>query len=137
MALNKLIKGVLGTLVVAMPLSAPHFAEQRKMTGITVVKTSVSDGMRFGGCMAQLSEAPSTVGLTCDNSGNDRPWVTFSCSGEHTSKADGLRMFDSAQMAFALGRQVDIWVEDAKKTTPDGFCFVTRIDVLPEAVPDA
>lgn len=134
MALSKLIKGVLGTLAVAMPLSAPHFAVQMKMSGVTVVKTSVSDGMRFGGCMAELSAAPSTVGLTCDE--RDRPWVTFSCSGEHTSKADGLRMFDSAQMAFALGRQVDIWVDDARKTR-DGFCFATRIDVLPPAAPDA
>ena len=132
MALNKLTKSVVATLAVAMPLSVPHFAATEKLSGVTVMKTSVSDGERFGGCMAQLDMSPMSEGLDCD----PRPWVTFSCSGEHTSKADGMRMFDSAQMAFALGRQVDVWVDDSRKTR-DGFCFAFRLDVLPAAAPDA
>ncbi len=39
-----------------------------------------------------------------------------------------MRMFDQAQMAFALDRQVRVYVDDSK--SHNGFCFVDRIDVL-------
>ena len=37
-------------------------------------------------------------------------------------------MYDSAQLAFVTGRRVRVWVDDTRKH--NGFCFVTRIDVL-------
>lgn len=79
----------------------------------------------FGGCMAALDVSPSDSGLNCPVGGR---WVTFSCTGEHASKADALRMFDSAQLAFVTGRRVRVWVDDTRKH--NGHCFASRIDVL-------
>lgn len=90
----------------------------------TIEKTLTTTDDRFGGCMVWLSVSPSDEGMDCPT-GN---WVTFSCSGEHASKSSALRMFDSAQMAFALNRNVTVTVDDGKKH--NNWCFVSRIDVL-------
>ena len=79
---------------------------------------------RFGGCMVALSVSPSDEGLDCPTS----KWVTFSCSGTHTSKSNALRMYDSAQLAFVTGREVRVWVDDTRKH--NGHCFVSRLDVM-------
>ena len=79
----------------------------------------------FGGCMAALDVSPSDSGLNCPVGGK---WVTFSCTGEYAAKAEALRMFDSAQLAFITGRRVRVWVDDTRKH--NSHCFVTRIDVL-------
>ena len=81
---------------------------------------------RFGGCMVALSVSPSEEGLDCPTT----KWVTFSCTGTHTSKSNALRMYDSAQLAFVTGRKVRVDVDDTKKH--NGHCFVSRIDVMAE-----
>lgn len=100
---------------------------QADTTSVTakVTRTLAVADDRWGGCAVQLDASLVDEGLAnCD----DR-WVTFSCSGDHvSSKSNAMRMFDQAQMAFALGRQVRVYVDDTK--THNGFCFVDRIDVL-------
>ena len=54
--------------------------------------------------------------------------VSFSCSGVFTEKDIAYRMFDQAQMAFAMERQVEIYVDDTKKH--NGYCYGNRINVL-------
>lgn len=92
-----------------------------------VRRTLTMSDDKFGGCMVALSVHPMDEGLDCP-----AKWVTFSCSGEHASKSDALRMYDSAQMAFVAGRKVRVWVDDTRKH--NGHCFVSRIDVLNERV---
>lgn len=70
--------------------------------------------------MAQLDVKPADKGLDCPAS-----WVTFSCTGKYTSKAEGFRMFESAQMAFALDKIVHVEITDEKKH--NGFCYAGRI----------
>lgn len=56
--------------------------------------------------MAQLSDS------IAEATGRDCPglWVTFGCSGEHTSKAEAMRLYDAAQLAFVSGRNaVRFW----------------------------
>ena len=108
----------------SMLLSAPASAAVASFQA-TVTRTLATAGDSFGGCMVALSVSPSDEGLMCPV---DKKWVTFSCSGTHTSKANALRMLDAAQLAFVTGRSVQIWVNDAK--THNGYCFVERIDVL-------
>ena len=86
-------------------------------------RTLTTDDGRFGGCMVQLDQRVSEAGLDCPGS-----WVTFSCSGVHTSPDEGFRMFESAQMAFALDRRVMIEVTDELKH--NGHCYGRRVDVL-------
>lgn len=89
------------------------------------ITRTLSAAEGFGGCMAALDVSPSDSGLDCPVGGK---WVTFSCTGDHTSKLDALRSFDSAQLAFVTGRRVRVWVDDTRKH--NGHCFVSRIDVL-------
>ena len=81
---------------------------------------TTGDG-RFGGCMVQVDQGLADAGLNCTN------WVTFSCTGVHTSKDEGFRMFESAQMAFALDKTIVLEVTDEKKH--NGHCYARRVDV--------
>ncbi len=90
----------------------------------TVNRTRVTADAHMGGCGVRLADAvQEETGLNCPNN-----WVTFSCIGTHTTKANAMRLFDSAQLAFVTGRRVAVWVDDVRKHS--GFCFASRLDVL-------
>lgn len=116
----------LALLMLSLPL-LPLAPASAAVVGFqaTVTRTLATADDNFGGCMVALSVSPSDEGLMCPV---DRKWVTLSCSGTHTTKANALRMLDSAQLAFVTGRPVQVWVNDAK--THNDYCFVERIDVL-------
>ena len=81
-----------------------------------IIKMQTNDGTQYGGCMVALDEALADNSLDClDN------WVTFSCTGDFTSKDDAYRMFDFAQLAYAMDKKVEISVDDLRKH--DGYCF--------------
>lgn len=90
------------------------------VNGATVWSTMITADTTYGGCMALLS---TPVGSGC--TGN---WVTFSCTADFTDKDRAYRMLDTAQMAFSLSKRVNVQVDNTKKH--NGFCFVTRIDVV-------
>ena len=121
--IRTVVKFTLALLVLGVFAVALH-AEVVSMTaGIT--RTMVVADDRWGGCAARLSVSPADEGLAnCANN-----WVTFSCSGVHTSKSSALAMFDQAQMAYVLDRRVRVFVDDSKKH--NGLCFVNRIELLP------
>jgi len=113
------------TMICAMLLLAGFAtasdAAQVSVTG-HVIRTMVADQDRWGGCMAQLDVKLSTQGLNCPSR-----WVSFSCSGDYTAKDIAYRMFDTAQMAYAMGHRVTVSVNDAKKH--NGYCYANRIEV--------
>ena len=116
--------GLLCGTLLGLPFAAAQAAEARMSTG--VVRTLASEDGSYGGCMAQLSESiAEATGLDCPGR-----WVAFSCSGEHVSKAEAMRLYDAAQLAFVSGRRAMLRVDDARKH--DGYCFAPRIDVLAE-----
>ena len=121
--IRRAAKSMLVLVLVATPMGVGQATTVSIETRITRTLAATDDA--FGGCMAALDVAPSESGLDCP-AGNK--WVTFSCTGEHTTASDALRMYDSAQLAFITGRRVRVWVDDTRKH--NGFCFVTRIDVL-------
>ncbi len=120
---KSMLKVLAVAVVVVLPLHIPSVAATMWIQ-TTVSRTMVGADDKFGGCMVQLADAlPSE--LDCP----DQPWVTLSCSGDHvTSKANAMRMLDSAQMAFFTGRQVRVYIDDQRKH--NGFCFAYRVDVL-------
>jgi hypothetical protein len=89
-----------------------------------VLRTLVADQDRWGGCMVFLDQPLAGAGLNCPSN-----WVSFSCNGTFTTKDVAYRMLDSAQMAYALGKQVLIQVDDTRKH--NGYCYGSRVDVLP------
>ena len=114
---------LLGVALMLLALPAALQAAQARMT-TNVVRTLASEDGAFGGCMAQLQDSVTeATGLDCSGR-----WVTFSCAGEHTSKAAARRLYDSAQLAFVTGRSAMLMVDDERKH--NSYCFVFRIDVL-------
>ena len=111
--------GVLGAFLVL--LSAFDVGAAVEKVEAQAVRTLTTGDGRFGGCMVQLDENLSNSGLNCTN------WVTFSCTGVHTSMDEGFRMFESAQMAFALDKTLVLEVDDGKKH--NGHCYARRVDV--------
>ena len=122
MTIQRSVKFIAAALSMSVLLTAPAQATTAQVVGEVRRTLTVADE-RFGGCMVALSVSPSEEGLDCPTS----KWVTFSCTGTHTSKSNALRMYDSAQLAFVTGRTVRVWVDDTKKE--NGHCFVNRIDV--------
>lgn len=125
MAVSKVLKGALAVFAVSVG-TVPALAATEWITNATVMATQASEDSVVGGCVAQLDKS-ATQAVDCGSSG----WVAFSCSGEHTSKATAMRLFDSAQMAMALGRTVRVEVDDSRKHGP--FCFATRVRVMAAA----
>ena len=121
--IRTLCKGALALGFLMLPLVPSTAAVQSFQAKVTRTLSIADD--RFGGCMVALSVAPSEEGLNCPAG---RKWVTFSCTGTHTSKSSAMRMLDAAQLAFVTGKSVQVWVDDSK--THNGYCFVERIDVL-------
>ena len=112
---------ILGALLLLSAFAIAADAAKVSVTG-HVVRTKVADQGRWGGCMAELNVNLAARGLACP-----RRWVSFSCSGKYTTKDIAYRMFDSAQMAYALGHQVVVVVDDAKKHK--GYCYANSIMV--------
>ena len=119
---------ITGLLLAATIATAGHAAAAK--IEARVVRTLTTDGVRFGGCMVQLdrriavlaADLAQPVVLNCPGS-----WVTFSCSGTHTSKDAAERMFESAKSAFSLEKTIVLEVTDTKKH--HGHCYAQRVDV--------
>ena len=120
--MGKPVRFAAAALATSVLLTIPAQATTKQVVAEVRRTLTMSDD-RFGGCMVALSVSPSEEGLDCP----ETKWVTFSCTGTHTSKSNALRMYDSAQLAFVTGRTVRVWVDDTKKH--NGHCFVDRIDV--------
>lgn len=89
-----------------------------------VIQTLQDDSL-FGSCMAKLSVSPTTIDNRCS-----ADWVTFSCSGDFNPKASGFAKFDVAVASLVTGNKVSVWFDPTK--THNGYCFATRIDLLPQ-----
>ena len=87
------------------------------------IRTLTTGDGRFGGCMVQLDQSIADAGLNCPSSN----WVTFSCTGVHTSRKEGSRMFESAELAFSSDKTIRLEVTDDKKH--NGHCYARRVDV--------
>ena len=114
---------VISGICLLLTLAAPVHGDVAQLQGVKVLKTLVADGGRWGGCMALLDRDIATAGLDCRGA-----WVTFSCTGDFTSKDIAYKMLESAQMALALDREVSVMVDD--QLLHNGWCYANRIDVL-------
>ena len=95
-----------------------------------VVKSQVISNGQLGGCLVEVTPNFSSLGLSaCNNK-----WVTFDCASRGSTPKDAaMRLFDSAMMAYLLGRQARIFISDVEII--DGFCLGRRVVVMPEPTP--
>ena len=129
MTKTNVLKSAVVAMLFALPLSAPGVAEtanfEARVIRTLVTSETNSDGSaRFGGCMVRLDVSPAAHNLSCPSG----TWVTLSCSGDHTSRSNAMRMLDSAQLAFVSGRRLRVYVND--DMTHNNWCFAYRVDVL-------
>ena len=115
------MKKLLMTLSLLAIANVGFAAVEKVNTNIVQV---MSDGTRFGGCMANLADSPSDTGLDCTTN-----WVSFSCSGDFNPKDVANRNFDMAQIALMTGARVALRVDDTLKH--NGRCFVRQIQLFP------
>lgn len=120
----KLMKNLIALFIAALMGAASVSYAASVIIEAEVMKTLVADQDRWGGCMINIGHNLSEEGLNCPAG-----WVSFSCSGTFTTKDVAYRMFDSAQMALALGKKVMVEVDDTKKH--NGYCYAAYIQVLP------
>lgn len=97
-------------------------------SGAVQIVSTLQDPANYGGCMARISPGPAAGNLAALNCTRDI-FVTFDClntSGQ-TSKSSAIQMFDTAQLAFVTGKNVNVVVDDSVKI--NDFCLVRRIDL--------
>ncbi len=111
-------------IALMLGLAVPVYSDTGWVNNATVERTLLRDGY-WGNCMAFLDV------VIADASGLDCPsrWIAFSCDGTFNSRDVASKMLDSVMMAFALERKISVFLDDNKKH--NGYCVVTRIDVLP------
>jgi hypothetical protein len=112
----------LAATLILVTCSMPTLANTASVKGATIIQTLVQDDA-FGGCMIALDKQIADAGLNCP-----RNWISLSCDGTYGSVVSAQRMLDSAQMAFALNKKVNLKVDDTKKH--NSYCVAYRIDVL-------
>lgn len=119
-------KGLIAFMLMAAVTYIPvtEAANGTLIAGITRVLAHKEN--LFGGCMALMSKAPSTVLPDCVSR-----WISFSCTGDFNAKDHANRMYDNAQMAMALNRRVKVVFSDLRKH--NGHCVAHRIDVFDSA----
>lgn len=104
-------------------------AANNYLTGAAVNKLRSYQKDQFGGCVFGLSinvntEGGNPGGITCEKD----YLVTADCSGRVRAKADGQRMWETAQIAFVTGKTVDIIVSDDEDlVSGDGYCIAKQV----------
>lgn len=116
------MKNIALILSVLTLFSGSAQAATKFVKGVSLTNIMLTGDGAFGDCMVAIPNKIADFGLNCAGS-----YVTFSCSGDHTSKARATKMLDLAQMAFAMDKKVDIFIDDSKKH--NNYCFARRINL--------
>jgi hypothetical protein len=106
--------------VVILLMGFPHAASAAISATSGTVEELLSSDSLFGECMARVQgyRPPSDCSPV---------WVSVDCAGDFNSKESSRRMFEVFQMALALEKPVDVFVEDTQRH--NGWCVVKRVDV--------
>ena len=121
------------TTLLAWCFVVPAFGELQYLFPATIEQILVSgdptsmaaEDAPFGGCMIRVSPSAATVISGCNE------WLTMSCSGYHTSKSAAASMLSQAQLSMVTGQPALVLINN-QKTHNVNFCFVERIDTVPE-----
>ncbi|MCW8929219.1 MAG: hypothetical protein OQL19_03145 [Gammaproteobacteria bacterium] len=117
-------KLMIGFMTIAILGFSQVAVSQRAWISDATVEKVLIDGTNYGGCMVRLDKTLANYGLNCLSR-----WVTFSCVGTFGNKDIGFKQLDQAQIAMALNKKLNLYVDDLKKH--NGYCYGARIDLLP------
>jgi hypothetical protein len=108
----RVLKLVLCAFTFLSVLSANTYAGS--IHALTILEVEVKSNSN---CLAKVDK---WIGVGCNNR------ISFQCNGP-ASKDIAYRMFDVAQMAYALNKKILLTIDDVNKV--DGFCVATRIRI--------
>lgn len=93
-----------------------------------ITNSIATDGKTYGGCIALINfDIKKTAPNCTSGSVAGHSYVSFSCTGDLQPADTGLMLFEQAQMAQLMGKEVRFEIDDAKKH--NGFCMVTRAEI--------
>jgi hypothetical protein len=93
-----------------------------------ITNSIATDGKTYGGCIALINFDIKKTAPSCSSgSVAGHSYVSFSCTGDLQPEETGLMLFEQAQMAQLMGKEVRFEIDDAKKH--NGFCMVTRAEI--------
>jgi len=58
----------------------------------------------------------------------DNGWVSLDCAGTFGSPSDGKRAYVTALLAFQMGKQVSVMVNNEEKH--NDYCGIRRLDIV-------
>lgn len=101
-------------------IGVPHAAFAAISVSSGTVEELLSSENLFGNCMARVAgySPPSDCSPV---------WASVDCSGDFNSKDNSRRMYETLQMAMALEKPVDLFVDDTERH--NGWCVVKRVDI--------
>ena len=115
------IREITGAVIL---IAASSGALAATATITTSVDRIVLHDTDFGGCMVKVS-ANITGPLPACSGG----WVTLDCLAAFpdSTRSMAQNKLTTAQLAFATGKNVILYVTDKRKA--NGFCYATRVDI--------
>ena len=122
-------KSMFAASFLAFSIIAAPFAGAANYTGRFSIIAVVTDADRFAGCMVKITPGPETIFPGCRTA-----FVSFGCDGTlGPSKTAGGQLLASSQLAFAMGKNVVLRINDGTSPlTPEGYCLADRVDVTNE-----
>lgn len=107
------------TAITILSMATTTWAESFWRTG--TINRTLTDHTYYGGCMVHLSV---NIGNGCPSNG----WVSFDCDAKYSDAGEGQRAYASALVAFSMGKQVSVLINNAQKH--HGLCVARRLDII-------
>jgi hypothetical protein len=95
-------------------------------TPFSTIEKTVLTKDSFGNCLVLINRDISQLGLNCPVN-NGKSYLSFDCEGNFIAKDISSKMFEAAQMAMVLEKNVQIQIDDSLKI--NGICVAIRIDL--------
>lgn len=118
---NQMKSIIIKVLASAWLLMVSAFTQSATEWQSGIVTELLADTQFYGGCMIKSPDFQPSVNCRSE-------WVSLDCNGEYNSKVDARRMWETAQMAVALGSKVNVVINDAKKH--NDFCVVDTVGLV-------
>ena len=116
------MKKIQTVIALGLFIAMPALAEIGYVNGAKIDKMIVTSDGSYGGCMLHLDKRTEDAVAGCG-----RSWVSLSCSGVFTTKSDARLLLETAQLAYALDKTVQVRINDAK--LHNGYCFADFINI--------
>lgn len=122
--MKKILLGAAAALVMGISGAANSAIVQLPWANVDF---STVDSNNFGGCMVRINQRIDTVTAGECPSRSNGAFLTFSCTGEVQEYEKANKLFETAQMAQALSKQIRFTVDTNLRH--NNYCVIVRADI--------